>query len=397
MIPFRLYFSFVLSIKIIAPLAYQKESTVSSGISESSSTQQPVSAVTLCAVGDCGSVSDCSLSEQHPVSAENLSDGCSTITDSSSPSEPRRGQKRDTASSTAVPVGARSKRRAVDCNTAVNSGCPYDTNNKNNSWFSSSLSRKKPSATLSFSSRRIRIPGIVNDLAVSGLTVDSTSDITCVSLLFLKQHPTLCKARVETVPPSCMSPRAANGSSIEILGIIKSSLTLGDITRRIDALVIPSLGPDQILLDNDVMSRFGAILDWKNQCLTFSSSTVTITATHRSPDARSQVTSSTVLRSVAAVHKDAEVHTVTLCNRIHLRPRHSAVITAFTDIKPLQDTEVIIEPRIRSENDMFCDNRPVDFERVIVARTLTTWLPADGSVAVQIADPYSESLALHAG
>ena len=46
---------------------------------------------------------------------------------------------------------------------------------------------------------------------------------------------------------------------------------------------------------------------------------------------------------------------------------------------------------------MSCDNRPVEFERVIVARTLTTWLAADGSVAVQIANPSSESLALHAG
>ena len=215
--------------------------------------------------------------------------------------------------------------------------------------------------------------------------------------LFLKQHPTSCKARVETVPPSCMSLSAANGSSLEILGFIKLSLTLGDITRRIDALVIPSFGPDQILLDNDVMSRFRAVLDRKNQRLTFSSSTVTVPATHRSPDARSKVTSSTVLRSVAAVHKDAEVHAVKSCNRIDLRPRHSAVITAFTNIKPLQDTEVIIEPRILSENEMSCDNRPVEFERVIVARTLTTWLATDGSVAVQIANPSSESLALHAG
>ena len=61
-----------------------------------------------------------------------------------------------------------------------------------------------------------------------------------------------------------MSLSAANGSSLEILGFINLSLTVGDITRRIDALVIPSLGPDQILLDNDVMSRFEAILDWKN-------------------------------------------------------------------------------------------------------------------------------------
>ena len=79
------------------------------------------------------------------------------------------------------------------------------------------------------------------------------------------------------------------------------------------------------------MSRFGAILHWKNQRLTFSSSAATIPATHRSADARPQATSSTALRSVAAVHEDAEVHTVKLRNRIDLRPRHSsAVITAFT-------------------------------------------------------------------
>ena len=62
--------SFFFCIKIIVPLACQKESTVSSGISDRSSTQQPVSAVTLFAAGDCESASDYSLSEQHPVSAE---------------------------------------------------------------------------------------------------------------------------------------------------------------------------------------------------------------------------------------------------------------------------------------------------------------------------------------
>ena len=109
------------------------------------------------------------------------------------------------------------------------------------------------------------------------------------------------------------------------------------------------------------------------------------------------MTSSTVLRYVAAVHKDVEVHAVKLCNRIDLRPRHSAVITAFTDIKPLQDLKVIIEPRILSENEMPCDSRLVEFERAIVVCTLTTWPAADGSVAVQIANPSSESLALRAG
>ena len=100
---------------------------------------------------------------------------------------------------------------------------------------------------------------------------------------------------------------------------------------------------------------------------------------------------------VAAVHKDAEIHAVKIRNRISLRPRHGAVITAFTDLKPSHYTEVVIEPRILSENEMSCDGRPVEFERVIVARTVATWLASDGSVAVQVANPSSESLASHVG
>ena len=99
----------------------------------------------------------------------------------------------------------------------------YRKKKKKKSWFSSSLSRKKPSAFLSFSSRRIRLSGIVNGVA-AGLTVDSASEITCVSLLFLKQHPTLRKDPIEPVPPSCKFLSAANGSSLEILGFLLNGL-----------------------------------------------------------------------------------------------------------------------------------------------------------------------------
>ena len=160
---------------------------------------------------------------------------------------------------------------------------------------------------------------------------------------------------------------------------------------------MPSLGPDQILLDNDIMSRFGAVLDWKNQRLIFSSSTVSIPATHRSPDHRSDLTSSTVSPSVAAVHNDAEVHAVKLRKRINLCPRHGAIITAFTDVKPSHGTEVVIESCILSENELSCEDRPVEFERVIAARTLAPWLASGGSVAVQVANPSSEIIALHVG
>ena len=69
------------------------------------------------------------------------------------------------------------------------------------------------------------------------------------------------------------------------------------------------------------------------------------------------------------------VQAVKLRSRINLRPRHSAVIAAFTDVKPLQDTHVVIEPRILSFYEMSCDSRSVEFERVIVAvvRLLRRW------------------------
>lgn len=40
---------------------------------------------------------------------------------------------------------------------------------------------------------------------------------------------------------------------------------------------------------------------------------------------------------------------------------------------------------------------PTGFERLIVARTLSTWNGSDGSVYLQVADPWSEYLAFHAG
>ena len=141
------------------------------------------------------------------------------------------------------------------------------------------------------------------------------------------------------------------------------------------------------------MSRFGAVLE---------KSTIILFVEHRFYSSYPSVachcsdpTSSTVSHSVAAVHKDAEVHAVKLRKRINFGPRHDAVITVFMGVKPSQDTEVVIEPRNLSENEMSCEGCPVEFGRVIVARTLATWLESDGSVAVQIANPSFESLALH--
>ena len=74
------------------------------------------------------------------------------------------------------------------------------------------------------------------------------------------------------------------------------------------------------------------------------------------------------------MHKDADIHDVKLRDRINLRPRYAAVVTACTAVKPSHDTEVVIEPRILSENETSCENRPVEFERVIVARSFVVVL-----------------------
>ena len=133
-------------------------------------------------------------SAQQPVLAVNSSDLSVPITCKSSASAPQSGQKRDAASRTVVELSTGSKRRAIrksaaegrknisiQRSTAVGSGGHLDINKRKKSWFSSSLSRKNKSLSLSFSSQRIRIPGSINGLFVPELTVDTASDVTCVS------------------------------------------------------------------------------------------------------------------------------------------------------------------------------------------------------------------------
>ena len=47
-----------------------------------------------------------------------------------------------------------------------------------------------------------------------------------------------------------------------------------------EALVLPHLGPDIMLLDNSIMKSFGAKLDWLTECLSFQDSLETIPARH---------------------------------------------------------------------------------------------------------------------
>ena len=93
------------------------------------------------------------------MGAASLSDACDTITESNPPCESRRGQKRDTASSTVVAVGATSKCRAINCSAAASGACLYNTKSEKSAWFSSSLSQKRPSVPLSVRLGQFVFPG----------------------------------------------------------------------------------------------------------------------------------------------------------------------------------------------------------------------------------------------
>ena len=193
-----------------------------------------------------------------------------------------------------------------------------------------------------------------------------------------------------------MSLRAANGSPLEVLRFVSMQITLGEISRLVDALVIPSLGPDQLLLDNATMSRFGAVLDWKHQWLRFLSTKSFIPAVHRilTPSAKSKDPLAPTV-AVAAVHKDSHEQDVALSERV--KCCHATVAIAYTNTKPSIDTEVVVEPCILSKTELSHSDRPTVFEHAIVARTVATWRACDGSVDVQVANPSSEHVALPVG
>ena len=97
--------------------------------------------------------------------------------------------------------------------------------------------------------------------------------------------------------------------------------------------------------------------------------------------------------SVAAVHHDAEGVDVWLRERVDLKPRHEALVVAITDCLTAHDSTVVVEPLIMSELEFVESIGSSVLQKIIVARTLATWHAADGSVAVQIANPSPDGVA----
>ena len=270
-------------------------------------------------------------------------------------------------------------RFGVRCRSVKGKSFLKRKHNSDHVWYSSKLAHKTIDVFLSFSSRRVRIAGSVDNVPVNNITVDTATDGPVVSLAWVRSHPTLRGIPFNLVPPAAVALRAANGEPINVVGFIDFPLTLSELTRTVTALVVPSLGPDLMLLDNSVMSDFGARLDWNNQTLSFSSTGSTIPAVHRIRDSVPSSSTSnpspashTQNMSVAAVHHDADAIPVSLCERVNLKPEWESLAVAYTDCLPPEDCTVVVEPRIITEKDFSDDTTLEPFKNILVARTLAT-------------------------
>jgi len=132
-----------------------------------------------------------------------------------------------------------------------------------------------------FSSHRIHVSASVNGASVSDITIDAAADVPCVSATFIRRHVTLDANHVRPVPSEAINLRSVDGPVLEVVGYIRFDLTLGRTTLPIEALVLPHLGPDKVLLENSIMGAFGAVLDCSAKTLTFRTDHVSIPAIHR--------------------------------------------------------------------------------------------------------------------
>ena len=233
-----------------------------------------------------------------------------------------------------------------------------------------------------FPSTRVRIPDVLEEDNIEyKLTIDSATDIPCISKTFIDKHEKLRQKRIFPVPPGAISLRSADGSPLKILGYVRFTLKLGNKSLPVEALVLPYLEPDVMLLDNSIMKSFGAKLDWTTQCLSFQDSKQTIPAIHVRRSAQSQYGS--VITQTADTQPIPE-----LVSRKYVVPAaHEAMIRVFSTAPPEKYTLALIEPRIASTHTL--DNMQQDeiWQSVIIARTVTQWSSLTNSALVQVGNP----------
>ena len=266
---------------------------------------------------------------------------------------------------------------------------------KYNEIFSSPLRHSQPAVldvspySTRFPSTRVRIPGVLEEDNIEHqLTIDSATDIPCISKTFIDRHEKLRQKCIFPIPPGAISLRSADGSPLQILGYIRFTLKLGDKSLPVEALVLPHLGPDIMLLDNSIMKSFGAKLDWLTECLSFQDSLETIPARHVKSPVQSKYCS-IIMQTV-----DTLPTPVLVSRKVVIPAAHEALIRVFSTARPEKDTLALIEPRIASIHTL--DDMPQDdiWQSVIIARTVTQWSKVTNSALLQVGNPSDRNIIL---
>ena len=266
---------------------------------------------------------------------------------------------------------------------------------KYNDFFSSPLRHSQPavldvsSYSTRFPSTRVRIPGVLEEDNIEHqLTIDSATDIPCISKTFIDKHEKLRQKCIFPIPPGAISLRSADGSPLQILGYIRFTLKLGNKSLPVEALVLPHLGPDIMLLDNSIMKSFGAKLDWLTECLSFQDSLETIPARHVKSPVQSKYC------SIITQTVDTLPTPVLVSRKVVIPAAHEALIRVFSTARPEKDTLALIEPRIASIHTL--DDMPQDdiWQSVIIARTVTQWSKVTNSALLQVGNPSDRNIIL---
>ena len=266
---------------------------------------------------------------------------------------------------------------------------------KYNDFFSSPLRHSQPAVldvsaySTRFSSTRVRIPGVLEEDNIEHqLTIDSATDIPCISKTFIDKHEKLRQKCIFPIPPGAISLRSADGSPLQILGYIRFTLKLGNKSLPVEVLVLPHLGPDVMLLDNSIMKSFGAKLDWSTECLSFQDSVQTIPARHVKSPVQSEYC------SVITQAVDTLPTPVLVSKKVVIPAAHEALIRVFSTARPEKDTLALIEPRIASMHTL--DDMPQNdiWQSVIIARTVTQWSKVTNSALLQVGNPSDRTIIL---
>ena len=173
------------------------------------------------------------------------------------------------------------------------------------------------------------------------MSLDAATDVPCISVNFVQIHPTMKDTEIFAVPTGAINLSSADGSHLKNLGYVRFELSLGDITLPVEAFVLPSLGPDIMLLDNSIMNTFGGVLDWSTEQWSFKTSQVKIKASHRREDSTTHLESTASAQcSVVSVNtiNSTEPVPVFLKNKCCLPPQSEMTVQVESVKSPTETT-----------------------------------------------------------